>query len=88
MGLAYWIWNPMDSKDLLALHAIRRGYAPHDDFTVAYFIAEELVSWDQEEKTLTITEKGYDALECHKHELEHQPPGLPGTSHTVKLCDY
>ena len=84
-NLAYWITHRLDPKILLGLHGITRGFAPMDEFIVAALIAHDLVDWNQEERTLTITEKGYDCLEFHNDDLCRLPQGSKNQPHAVKV---
>lgn len=64
-NLAYWLCHPLDPKDVEILKRIQDKTQSYfrDRFEVAYLIARECVEADNEKQTLTITEKGEDALE-------------------------
>jgi len=68
----YWSRDPLDSGDIAVLRRIKAGKqrATLDRFSVAYLVARGCVSADYDPLTLTVTEKGDDALEYFAKEEE------------------
>ena len=71
---AYWIGDPLDDESLLVLMKISRGQQkPYNDvFDIAYLISRDCVEADLDKGTLTVTNKGRDALEFFKKDAHGQ----------------
>ena len=67
-NVAYWITNPVSPKALKVLRRIDVGHKQFnaDKFEVALLIAEGMVKADLNKCTLSVTEKGHDALNFYK----------------------
>jgi hypothetical protein len=64
-NMGYWLMNRLGEDYLKVLRRIEKGHQEffEDRFSVAYLISQECVAADMEKETLSITEKGRDALE-------------------------
>ena len=65
--ILYWMHNPLSKTELRFLRrAIKESFfPPPTDSHIAYLIALECLSWDDDTWKVSITEKGEDALDFH-----------------------
>lgn len=68
----YWMRDPLERGEVLVLRRIKRGTQPFtaNRLSVAYLVARGCVSADLEARTLSVTDKGDDAL---AHYEDRQP---------------